>query len=152
MFPPRAPFFRVRLSPRGAQVAARAEESKRGNLPVSPEAPSTAHRPRGRPMSVDAAYAEVQRVTRKRARNFAYGIMVLPREKRRAIAAIYAFARRVDDIADGELPLSEKRAQLEELRAALDLDPGDEAMLVALADARTRFPIPVPALSALVAG
>ena len=49
-------------------------------------------------MTVDAAYSEVQRLTRKRARNFAYGIMVLPREKRRAIAAIYAYARRVDDI------------------------------------------------------
>ena len=46
MFPPRAPFFRVRLSPRGAPVAACAEENKRGNLPVSPDAPSTAHRPK----------------------------------------------------------------------------------------------------------
>ena len=49
--------------------------------------------------------------------------MVLPRPKRQAIAAIYAFARRVDDVADGELPPEEKRAQLEELRAALDEDP-----------------------------
>ena len=103
-------------------------------------------------MSVDAAYAEVERVTRKRARNFAYGIMVLPREKRRAIAAIYAFARRVDDIADGDLPVAEKRAQLEALRVALDADPGEDAMLVALADARSRFPIPVTALRALVDG
>ena len=111
-------------------------------------------------MSVDAAYAEVERVTRKRARNFAYGIMVLPREKRRAIAAIYAFARRVDDLADGDLPVEQKRAELEQLRAALDHSPasgserqGDrDAMLVALADACTRFPIPVTALSALVDG
>jgi hypothetical protein len=42
MFPPRAPFFRVRLGARGAQVAAHAEESKRGNLTVSPGAPSLA--------------------------------------------------------------------------------------------------------------
>ena len=54
-------------------------------------------------MTVEAAYAEVERLTRREARNFAYGIMVLPRPKRRAIAAIYAFARRVDDIADGEI-------------------------------------------------
>src|SRR5207253_8358170 len=52
-------------------------------------------RARRDPMSVDAAYAEVERVTREQARNFAYGIRVLPREKRRAISAIYAFARRV---------------------------------------------------------
>ena len=54
----------------------------------------------------------MQRVTRERAKNFAYGIMVLPREKRRAIAAVYAFAREVDDVADGPLPPAEKRVQL----------------------------------------
>jgi phytoene synthase len=98
------------------------------------------------------AYAEVERLTRRRARNFAYGIMVLPREKRRAIAAIYAFARRVDDIADGELPLEEKRTQLEALDAGLEGVSEDDAMSVALADARQRFPIPTSALHALVAG
>jgi phytoene synthase len=104
-------------------------------------------------MSVDAAYAEVERLTRKRARNFAYGIMVLPREKRRAIAAIYAFARRVDDIADGGLPSPEKRAQLAELDDALQQTvTRDDPMLVALADTRTRFPIPISALHALVEG
>ncbi len=102
-------------------------------------------------MIAKQAYAEVERLTRRRARNFAYGIMVLPREKRRAIAAIYAFARRVDDVADGELPLDEKREQLEELRAGLD-SPGGDAMSVALADARSRFPIPDRALHALVDG
>jgi 15-cis-phytoene synthase len=102
-------------------------------------------------MTVEAAYAEVQRVTRARAKNFAYGIMVLPREKRRAIAAIYAFAREVDDVADGELPLDEKRTRLEALRTALDAQPAT-AMQIALADARTRFDIPHSALSALVDG
>ena len=103
-------------------------------------------------LTANRAYAEVQRLTRRRARNFAYGIMVLPREKRRAIAAIYAFARRVDDIADGDLPHDEKRAQLNALRAALSAARDDDAMLVALADARTRFPIPARALHALVDG
>jgi 15-cis-phytoene synthase len=103
-------------------------------------------------VSAEQAYAEVERLTRKRARNFAYGIMVLPRDKRRAIAAIYAFARRVDDIADGELPTAEKRAQLEALAAALDAPPGEDAMQIALADARRRFPIPGEALRALVSG
>ncbi|MGZ4319374.1 MAG: phytoene/squalene synthase family protein, partial [Gaiellaceae bacterium] len=98
------------------------------------------------------AYAEVERLTRRRARNFAYGIMVLPRPKRRAIAAIYAFARRVDDIADGDLPVGEKRARLEELHALLDGPPGDDFALVALADARGRYPIPGAALHAFVDG
>jgi phytoene synthase len=103
-------------------------------------------------MSVQEAYAEVGRITRREAKNFAYGIMVLPRAKRQAIAAIYAYARRVDDVADGELSLQEKQAQLEELRAALeDEDPADP-VFVALRDARERFGIPREPLEALIDG
>ena len=102
-------------------------------------------------MSVQEAYAEVGRITRREAKNFAYGIMLLPREKRQAIAAVYAFARRVDDVADGDLPLEEKRARLEDLRAALDGDPPDP-VFVALRDARERFGIPREPLDALIDG
>jgi len=102
-------------------------------------------------VTVEQAYAEVQRVTRARAKNFAYGIMVLPRAKRRAIAAIYAFAREVDDVADGDLSAAEKRVRLELLRTRLDAAPLS-AMEIALADARERFEIPRDALSALVDG
>jgi phytoene synthase len=103
-------------------------------------------------MSVEQAYAEVERLTRARARNFAYGIMVLPKTKRRAIAAIYAFARRVDDIADGDTAPEEKRARLDELHRLLDEPPDGDAMWVALADARGRFPIPARALHDFVDG
>jgi 15-cis-phytoene synthase len=102
-------------------------------------------------MSVQEAYAEVGRITRREAKNFAYGIMLLPKAKRQAIAAIYAFARRVDDVADGYLPPEEKRAQLEELRAALESDRADP-VFVALCDARERFGIPTEPLEALVDG
>jgi 15-cis-phytoene synthase len=102
-------------------------------------------------MSVQEAYAEVGRITRREAKNFAYGIMVLPRPKRQAIAAIYAFARRVDDVADGDLPADDKRRQLEELRAALDAAPTDP-VFVALRDARERFAIPREPLEALIDG
>jgi phytoene synthase len=103
-------------------------------------------------MKVERAYAEVERVTRARARNFAYGIIVLPKAKRRAIAAVYAFAREVDDIADGDAPPGEKRSALGELHRRLDEEPGDEATWVALADARRRFPISPKALHDLVDG
>jgi phytoene synthase len=102
-------------------------------------------------MSVQEAYAEVGRITRREAKNFAYGIMVLPRAKRQAIAAIYAFARSVDDVADGELPVEEKRARLEQLRSALAEDPADP-VFVALRDARERFAIPREPLEALIDG
>ena len=98
------------------------------------------------------AYAEVERITRRRARNFAYGIMILPRPKRRAIAAIYAFARLVDDIADGDLAAVDKRDRLEALHTRLESPPEDDAMWVALTDARSRYPIPARALHDLVDG
>ena len=103
-------------------------------------------------MNVETAYAEVERITRREARNFAYGIMVLPRPKRRAIAAIYAFARLVDDIADGELRRpGEARGPRGAARGAR-LAAGDDAVFVALADARSRYPIPGQALHDLVDG
>jgi phytoene synthase len=100
----------------------------------------------------ERAYAEVERLTRRRARNFAYGIMLLPQSKRRAIAAIYAFARRVDDIADGPLPNDEKRARLERVRTDLHAAPDEDATLVALADSIRQYSIPLAALEALVDG
>jgi phytoene synthase len=107
-------------------------------------------------MRVEDAYAEASRITRREARNFAWGIAVLPRPKRLAVAALYAFARRVDDIADDpELEVEERRAGLETCRAAVEAlpdAPPDDAVLVALADAVTRFAIPRAALLDLVAG
>jgi 15-cis-phytoene synthase len=147
----------VALFSRGGLAALDALESAGWDIFSGRPRPSRARPPpppgraRARAMSVQEAYAEVGRITRREAKNFAYGIMVLPRAKRQAIAAIYAFARRVDDVADGELPLQEKRAELEELRAALNEDPADP-VFVALRDARERFGIPREPLEALIDG
>lgn len=59
-------------------------------------------------MNADAArtrlaYRQCESLTRAAARNFYYGIVLLPPHKRRAICAVYAYARRVDDIGDGAL-------------------------------------------------
>lgn len=103
--------------------------------------------------TVEQAYAEVERLTRARARNFALGIMLLPGPKRRAISAVYAFAREVDDVADDPgLGDREKRRRLEELRGGLEDGAGARAMFVALGDALRRYPIPVRALHDLVDG
>lgn len=53
--------------------------------------------------TVEAAYRRCEDITRSRAANFAYGIRLLPPAKRRALSAIYATARRIDDIGDGGL-------------------------------------------------
>jgi phytoene synthase len=107
-------------------------------------------------MRVGDAYAEVSRITRREARNFAWGIAVLPRPKRLAVSALYGFARRVDDIADDAgLPAEERRRGLEACRAsveALPEAPPADAVLVALADATARYPISRHALLDVVAG
>lgn len=107
-------------------------------------------------MRVEDAYAEVARITRREARNFAWGIAILPRPKRRAVAALYAFARRVDDIADDPgLSVEERRSGLEACRTAGEALPeaaADDAVLVALSDATARYPVPRRALLDLVAG
>ena len=51
---------------------------------------------------VDAAYSRCEEITRQEAKNFAYGIRLLPTDKRRAMSAIYTLARRIDDIGDGD--------------------------------------------------
>jgi phytoene synthase len=120
-------------------------------------------------VTVDAtqAYLECERITWSQARNFAYGIRLLQPPKRRALAAVYAFARRIDDIGDGDLPREDKATALEAAREqthalvnAVDnskragdvgLDPEDP-VLVALVDAGTRFPIPLAAFGELIDG
>src|SRR5437660_7993668 len=62
---------------------------------------------------VAEAYRHCEALTRARAGNFYYGIRLLPARKRRAMCAVYAFARRVDDIGDGELAPQRKLAQLD---------------------------------------
>lgn len=104
--------------------------------------------------AVVAAYAECERITRTEARNFAYGIRLLPPDKRAALSAVYAFSRRIDDIGDGPRPDDEKLQLLAAARAdlsALEARP-DDPVLVALADAAARFPLPVGAFGELIEG
>jgi phytoene synthase len=106
-----------------------------------------------------AAYRYCEAVTGHEARNFAYGIRLLPAPERQAMSALYTFSRRVDDIGDGELPLDQKAERLDGTRALLtrirsgevaedDTDP----VAVALADAARRFPIPLEGLDELIDG
>jgi 15-cis-phytoene synthase len=109
-------------------------------------------------VDAEEAYAECERITWEQARNFAYGIRLLPKPKRRALAAVYAYARRIDDLGDGDLPAEDKAKALEAEKpmvAALashaacdDTDP----VLVALADAGKRMDIPLAAFGELIDG
>jgi phytoene synthase len=101
-----------------------------------------------------AAYHECERITREQARNFSWGIRLLPPAKRTALSAVYAAARRIDDIGDGSLPTEEKLRVLAEARATVTAPAGHSAdpVLVALDDAARRLPIPLDAFGELVDG
>jgi len=70
---------------------------------------------------VAAAYRDCARLTRREAKNFVFAIATLPRLKRWAVEAVYAFCREADDIADGTGSLEEKRAGLAALAGRLDI-------------------------------
>ena len=68
-------------------------------------------------MDVAEAYQACEEITWSQARNFAYGIRLLPAGKRQSLAALYAFARRIDDIGDGEMAAPDKLVALEQARS-----------------------------------
>jgi 15-cis-phytoene synthase len=99
------------------------------------------------------AYNACESITRHQARNFSYGIRLLPAPKRRALSAVYALARRIDDIGDGDASTAAKVFALAAVRASLDAppDPADP-VLVAVNDAARHLPIPMGAFGELVDG
>jgi phytoene synthase len=105
------------------------------------------------------AYRRCEAITREQAANFYYGIRLLPGDRRRAMCAAYAFARRVDDIGDGTLETAEKLRRLDEQDATLAAiaspelpTAGQDPVIVALADAHGRFSLPLDALAELIEG
>jgi phytoene synthase len=111
-------------------------------------------------VAVGEAYERCERITRSQAANFYYGIRLLTPERRRAMCAAYAFARRIDDIGDGDLARERKRelldeaaTQLSELEASASAAPApQDPVIVALADAHRRFSFPEGAMGELIEG
>jgi len=103
------------------------------------------------------AYSVCRHVTRAAAKNFYYAFLVLPRAKRQALCAVYAFMRRCDDIADDESLSQRDRRQkladwLDAFHRAQAGHPTDEPVLLALTDAQRRFNIRVGLLDQLAYG
>ena len=97
---------------------------------------------------VEAAYAHCQDLARRHYENFPVASRFLPARLRRPVAAIYAFARQADDIADeGALPAAERHARLSDYRARLDAIAAGETVtdpvFLALADTIARHALPV---------
>lgn len=109
-------------------------------------------------MKLDDAYAQCQQITRAEAKNFFYGIRLLPDHKRNAMSALYALARRIDDIADSTRAVEDKLDALATVdRQVVALASGelpdiDDPVLVGVHHAAATFDIPVLAISEIVEG
>jgi 15-cis-phytoene synthase len=109
------------------------------------------------PAQLVMAYSVCRGITRTAAKNFYYAFLVLPRRKREALCAVYAFMRRCDDLADDPtLSLAERRQKLETwldaLHRAQQGQPTDDPILLALTDAQRRYHIPAGLLDELAHG
>jgi phytoene synthase len=115
-------------------------------------------------IEIDLAYERCEEITRHAAGNFYYGIRLLPRPKRQAMSAVYAFARRVDDIGDGQLldreaqmaALADERRRLAVLGSGEVVLPASEEaidpVILALSHAGRHYDLPLEALELLIDG
>jgi phytoene synthase len=109
------------------------------------------------PAQLTIAYSVCRGITRAKAKNFYYAFLVLPKRKRQALCAVYAFMRRCDDIADDPALSFEERRQrldtwLDALHRVQQGQPSDDPILLALNDAQHRYTIPAGLLDDLATG
>jgi len=114
--------------------------------------------------TVAQSYEECHRIARASHSNFYYAFFLLPKKRRDGLAALYAFMRLVDDVADEGHDLAAKQRGLAKWRAALDEAvnsnnaisisalPGAAAVLPALVDTMRRYNMPARYLHDLISG
>ncbi len=72
------------------------------------------------PAAIESSYIACRRIARRAKSSFHAGFILLPRAKRRAMDALYAFMRHTDDLADSNEPAERRRESLSRWRASLD--------------------------------
>jgi phytoene synthase len=108
-------------------------------------------------LQLTTAYSVCRHIARSSAKNFYYGFMLLPVQKRNALSAVYAFMRHADDLSDdpGMTP-QERRLKLAEFidsyHRSLETGRTDDPVFLALRDSQQRYEIPMELLDHLVAG
>jgi phytoene synthase len=104
-------------------------------------------------VNVSDAYDACEAITKREAKNFSYGIRLLRAPERRALSAVYALARRIDDIGDGDGTVEEKQSGLAKVRKDIEaLDDHDDPVMVGIADAAERYRLPMVAFGELIDG
>jgi squalene synthase HpnC len=152
-------FFSSRVSP--VRSVSRAEPAS-----ASPLAPTKSE------ITIETSYAACHHIARAARSNFYYAFYLLSKPKRDGLAALYAFMRLVDDVADEGSGIASKQRGLAKWRAALDealtgnnratdgssaLVPqswpqGAAQVLPALVDTMRRFQMPARYLHDLISG
>ena len=123
-----------------------------------PDVPSPVEGAPATPRNLEAlaAYAECDRIARSAHSSFYLAFFGLPKQKRHALCALYAFMRLVDNVSDDPDDLESKRRGLARWRAMLDEvvagDTSGHAILPALADTIARFEIPTRYFHDLILG
>lgn len=106
--------------------------------------------------SLDESYRHCQRLAKRTAGNFYFSFLTLPRERFRAMCALYAFMRVTDDLGDSERPAEERRAGLSawrgEVTRVLNGASPEHPVLLALADVVKRHGIPRQSLFDVITG
>lgn len=107
--------------------------------------------------SVEESYQVCRDIARREAKNFYYAFVALPKHKRNAICAVYAFMRHADDLSDDEsLAIEERRVGMSRWLDSWHRTSAGEAttdpVFIALADAQQRFQISSRLLDQLVEG
>jgi len=107
--------------------------------------------------TLERAYAECRSIAKREAKNFYYSFVALPKPRRDAICAVYAFMRKADDLSDDESVSHEERrrrltAWLAEWHGASAGGDTTDLVFIAVRDAIDRFNIPLALLDELVAG
>ncbi len=107
--------------------------------------------------SVEDSYRVCEGIARREAKNFYYSFLVLPRHKRSAMCAMYAFMRHADDLADDEsIPLEHRRQQatawLQQWHSVAAGGATENPVFIAVRDVQQRFEIPNELLDQLVQG
>ena len=105
------------------------------------------------PLSLEESYAHCERIARAKAKNFYYSFLVLPKPKRLAMCAVYAFMRECDDLSDEagatQTRLEQWRRDLDEaLQGRTDTHP----LWPAFADTVHRYKIPRAYLDEMITG
>src|SRR5262245_57279492 len=119
---------------------------------VGPPMLATAPRPVADPNLLKCAYTRCDLVTAMHSRSFALATRLLPRGKRRAIRALYAFCRVTDDLVDCPAGDVDEALAAWRLRALSPAPPLHDLIATAWADTRWRYRIPLSYAEQLIDG